>query len=371
VVTGNPISVVDPVANASRTVVRAGLGADSGAAQFTVSDDGLLAYVEAGSPVAPRRTLVWVDRNGRETPVPGLPVRSYAYPRISPDGKRVALDIRDEDEDIWVFEFESQTLSRLTFDPATEIAPLWTPDGQRIAYFRNGQGLFWQPADGTGSPEQLTTSGTNVHGPAAFTRDGRRLLWDLQVGINPDPSLLGRLGGPSIRNTKVIDLESRDVTDLEANPRSSMSNASLSPDGRWLAAQAGRTVADSEIVVRPFPDIAGGRWEISRGGGGRIPLWSRDGRELFYVAPGSPASPGPKFMAVPVDTTTTFRLLGTPTELSTGPFFAALERITYDVAADGRFLMIRVLGGTNLTAPRRIVVVDNWFEELKERVPVP
>ena len=130
-----------------------------GSGDFVVAADGTLAYVDApGATAAAERTLVWVDRQGREEAL-AAPPRPYFHPRISPDGTRVAVAIADQENDIWVWDLARQTLSRLTFDPAADFAPAWTPDGRRLVFFsQRGRepGLFWQLADGTGTAERLT-----------------------------------------------------------------------------------------------------------------------------------------------------------------------------------------------------------------------
>ena len=129
-----------------------------GAGDFVVAADGTLAYVDApGAAAAADRTLVWVDRQGREEPL-GAPPRPYFHPRLSPDGTRVAVAIEDQENDIWVWDFARRTLDRLTFDPAPDFAPVWTPDRRHLVFFSQRvtePGLFWQPADGTGAAERL------------------------------------------------------------------------------------------------------------------------------------------------------------------------------------------------------------------------
>ncbi len=142
---GNPFPVADGIRQATNLglggVNAGGIGASTGAAHFAVSQDGLFAYVPQDAAAAAVRTLSWIDRQGRDTALP-VPDRAYVYPRISPDGTRVALDIRDQEQDIWVWDLGRETLTRFTFDSAADIAPVWTPDGRRIAFSRAGQGLF-------------------------------------------------------------------------------------------------------------------------------------------------------------------------------------------------------------------------------------
>jgi WD40-like Beta Propeller Repeat len=160
-VLGDPVPVLEQVQSAV-----------SGAAQFAVTHTGALVYAPGGGVVA-NHSLVWVSRQGREDPIKAPP-RAYYYPRLSPDGSRVAVDIRDQENDIWVWEFSRETLTRLTFDPGQDEYPVWTPDGRRVAFASTRAGsfnLFWQAADGTGTADRLTTS-PNIQYPFTFTPDG-------------------------------------------------------------------------------------------------------------------------------------------------------------------------------------------------------
>src|SRR5262249_24749580 len=144
----------------------------SGAADFSIARDGSLTYV-AGDSFVGTNTLVWVDRQGHEEPI-GVPPRAYTYVRISPDGTRAALDIRDQDNDIWIWDFVRRTLTRLTLDAGLNRYIAWTPDGRRLAFSAQREGsenVYWQAADGTGTVERLT-HGTKAEVPAAFSPDG-------------------------------------------------------------------------------------------------------------------------------------------------------------------------------------------------------
>ena len=173
-VSGDAVSIPDQV----RTL-------NSGAAQFDVSRSGTLVFMPGGEDAGSvARSLVWVDRNGREQPI-AAPGRSYALPRLSPDGKRVALDIRDQENDIWIWDLERETLTKLTSNPGADAWPIWTPDGTRIVYTSSRDGLapnlFWQPADFTGTPERLSTSAVPSQAPHSFTTDGKSLVVQIPV----------------------------------------------------------------------------------------------------------------------------------------------------------------------------------------------
>src|SRR5262249_31397208 len=136
---------------------------------------GTLVYVSGNGPAPARRTLVWVDRQGHETPL-GIPERTYVYPRLSPDGTRVALSIRDQQDGIWVLDLARETLTRLNLDPSTDQYPAWTPDGRRLLFGSSNGVVFWQAADGSGSPEALTKNPQSPQFPYAVSPDGSRVV---------------------------------------------------------------------------------------------------------------------------------------------------------------------------------------------------
>jgi serine/threonine-protein kinase len=349
---GSPVSVVEGIRQAGTTGGIA-VGGQTGSAQFAVSSNGMLVYVEREQGVQ-LRVLVWVDRQGKETAI-RLPARHYAYPNIAPDGRRVAIDIRDEGQDVWVLELDSLALQKLTFDPAPDIAPSWTLDGRRIATYRSGQGLFVQPADGTGSPERLIESPNSPLAPKSFVAGPDRLVLDENTSY-----------GWSV---KLFDFQSRKASDLVALPNLNAMNAVVSPDGRWLAYQGSDRSGGGRVgvYVRPFPDVEAGMWQIPCESCTR-PAWARNGRELFFMGGAAQTTGITSIWAVPVESSPTFRA-GTPQKLFEGLYFAQLLGRTYDVAPDGqRFLMSK---STSAGAPirPRIVVIDNWTEELKRLAP--
>jgi serine/threonine-protein kinase len=315
----------------------------AGAANFGVAANGTLTYLSR-SELGDARTLVWVDRDGREEPLK-VPPRAYASARLSPDGTRIALDVRDEQNDIWIWDLPRQTMTRLTFDPGADNLPTWTPDGRRIAFQSSRDGVprvYWQAADGTGAAELLSS---DAGSPSSFSPEGTRLLFGFDD--------IGALNIDGARRTELL-----------LNGPYIEQNAEVSPDGRWLAYQSNESGRD-EIYVRPFPNVDGGKWQVSTDGGTR-PLWSRDGRELFYYT----AARG--VIAVPIRAGTTFAA-GTAAVVFSGPAFAVptLRRM-YDVSTDARrFLMIKLAPATGerVDALVQLVIVQNWQEELKRLVP--
>jgi eukaryotic-like serine/threonine-protein kinase len=315
-----------------------------GAAQFGLSPQGSLVYVSAsrGAPEAERR-LVWVNRNGTEQSL-AAPVRAYLAPRISPDGRTLAVEI---DGQVWLFDLSRETLTRLTFEGENG-NPSWTPDGKRIAFQSDQNVLFWQLADGSGGRERLTkgevTQRADSWSPDSWSSDGQLLAFtELDPAAGRDIWVLRR----SDRTTQPF----LKTPANESSPR-------FSPDGRWLAYvsdESGRY----EIYVQPYPG-PGGKRQISTEGGTE-PLWNRNGREVFFRG-------GNKMMAVEVTTLPSFTV-GSPRMLfdvaqympPTGPYSYPFPN--YDVSPDGqRFLMI-----TKESKPQ-INVVVNWLEELNRRV---
>jgi serine/threonine-protein kinase len=289
-----------------------------------------------------------VDRDGREEALAAEP-RAYAYPRISPDGGRLALDVRDQENDIWIWDFTRETLTRLTFAPGRDAYPAWTPAGTHVAFSSERDdgtmNLHWKAADGAGAVELLNES-EHRYGrrPYAFTPDGTQLVFVEYGAQDTDLGLLSLDGSPE------------PLLATEFSER----NGEISPDGRWLAYESDAS-GRYEIYVRPFPNVEDGLWPISSGGGTR-PRWAPDGLELFYFAPGA------RLMVVGVANEPSFAP-GKADELFGGYFAPLAIEIgrTYDIAPDGeRFLMIKESAGGDST---EFILVQNWFEELKARVP--
>ena len=332
--TGAAVPVVEGVLQASV----------SGGAQYAISSAGSLAYIAGGVQAAQR--LVWVTRNGVEQPLPAPP-HNYLNPRISPDGRRIAVWISDQGgSQVWLYDLARETLTRFTFQGSVNGRPVWTPDGKRVAFDSNKESvgnLYWQLADGSGGLERLTTS-ENQNFAMSWSDNGQLLaIGETRPNTGRDVSVL-RLSDHKVQpflETSFIE-----------------GAAAFSPDGHWLAYssdESGRT----EVYVQPYPG-PGGKWQVSTEGGAE-PVWNRNGRELFYRS-------GDKMMSVEVSTQPTFSI-GKPKLLFTGQYVPTAATISnYDVSPDGqRFLMVKA--NEQGQATTQINVVLNFTEELKRRVP--
>ena len=334
-VTGGPVSLVENMS----------FRGQSGAAQFGVSNSGALVYL-------PRtnldRTLVWVDRSGEETSV-SEDAREYRYPRLSPDGTRIAVAVLDADRpDLWVRDLGRGTMTRLTFHESADAYPVWTPDGERAVFLstRDGGGLFWKRADGTGQVERLSPE-LGAPLPSAVSPDGTTLLYAAQ---HPETSW----------DIEALSLTGERTSRRVLNEPFVQHWARLSPNGRWLAYQSNES-GRHEVYVRPFPDVETGKWQVSTTGGVH-PVWNQDGRELFYQS-------GAWMLAVPLETEPAFTP-SAPERLFERPLISGGGR-HWDISRDGqRFLMHKEADTTDSGSPRaQMQVVLNWLEELKARVP--
>ncbi len=324
---------------------------DTGAAQFSVSDSGSLVYIQGGTHRHLRKSLVWVDREGRAQPLAATErERGYFYPRLSPDGRRVAVNIQEgEQHNIFVYDISRGTRTRMALKGVNDSA-VWSPDGKRVAFESTTGGpanIFWAQPDGSSVPERLTTS-ENYQTPASWSPDGKVLAF-LEGG---DIWVLPFDNG---------EHEPRPVVQT----RFTEEYPTFSPDGRWLAYTSNES-GQPEVYVQPYPG-PGERTQISVEGGTR-PAWARDGRELFYrILPQEPPWKR-KMMAVSITTDPAFTA-GKPRMLfEEDRYQTSLPVRSYDVAADGRFLMLEPAEQpTERVTELRVVL--NWFEELERLVP--
>jgi serine/threonine-protein kinase len=327
-ITGSPLPVADGV------VVGPG-----GAARMGMSRDGAFAY--ATGPWA-LRDLVMVDRAGG-TRVLSTESQAYISPRLSPDGRRIAVEVAEPDlvnSDVWVYDLGQHTRTRLTFDQSAH-RPIWTPDGRRVVYSQ-GQfsqaDLHWIPADGTGPSETLLVAPEDQWA-GDVTPDGRTLIF--------------RSGGAGpVRSIHTLSLQRPRTAQPFLVNQFDNHSPSLSPDGHWVAYvsnESGRL----EVYVRPFPG-PGGRWQVSLDGGTE-PLWAASGRELFYRS-------GAKMIVAAITVHPTFAV-GARRELFQGNYVNDPVYRSYDVTRDGRgFVLVR--------SPKPmgdLIVVLNWFDQLRGR----
>jgi Tol biopolymer transport system component len=279
---------------------------------------------------------------------------------LAPDGQRIAVHRHtDQGGDIWVADSERGTMSRLTLDATQDnIAPVWSPDGQRIAYasLRRGvSAIYAKASDGSGEEEKLLDSPPQFPKVAkSWSPDGQYLLFWMNDRASADLWVLLLFG-----DRKPFPFTQTPFIELFGE---------ISPDGKWLAYHSAES-GPSEVYVRPFPN-GSGKWLVSTNGGA-YPRWRRDGKELFYVN-NTNVFRGSPLMAVPIQTAgSTFRA-GIPTALFNTQFTIGLRHQggpanVFAVARDGqRFLMLKPAGGSDEPAPSTITVVLNWLALLKK-----
>ena len=331
------------------------------AAQFTVSNDGSLAYVPRGT--SGERELLSIDQNGVET---RILTGQFETLDLSPDGRRVVLGTGDDsgNADVWVSNLARGDMIRLTTDPAFDGAPLWSPDGRRVVFTttRNGQAeVMWTLADGTGTPETLAIFEGSGSRPVAydFSPDGTTLL--VATGRSGDNQ--GDIG--------IVTIEGGDgwrpLIQTEADERT----PTVSPNGRWFAYASNET-GNNEVYVERFPD--GGNKRVVSIAGGHTPSWSADGQALVYLR--SPNGPADAVMRVSFeggDGNSNQLRIGSPEVLFNWSYFGMPGgQRTYAMSATGdRFFVIGRGADQGVPGQPQINIVLNWFEELKERVPVP
>jgi len=309
-----------------------------------VSVNGTLLWVSIATNT---RIPVWLSRQGLETPLPLEPGR-YTFPRLSPDGKRVMLSLAERTSgaiDVWTYDIDGSASTRLTFDGKSSSA-VWSADGRRIAFAGSDGGLYIRGTDGSSQVKRLGVQGSRY--PYGWTPSDKGVLFT-------------ELGGAAL-DIGVVDIDDPDHPHMLLNSPASETRPALSPDGRWLAYSSDES-GRMEVYVRPFPNVGAAQWQVSNDGG-HSPAWSADGRELVFRA------------RTQTDT---------QTGLTTGTFVSARRRPgdalsfdaprplfkdtyandtggrSYDLTADGRFLVLKETAGS-----AAVHITLNWFEELTQ-----
>jgi Tol biopolymer transport system component len=335
----------------------------NGGGDFDVSQTGTLVYVSSNAQISFPYSIWWLDGAGQTKPLqvtPGL----YENPRFSPDGKRLAFEQATgvERADIWVKDLGRDTTSRLTHLPGRNNRPVWTPDGKGIVFVSTGQvapGIYWIRADGSGEPQRLTENprGENPRGPRSFSPDGKRLaytqrnadgnfeIWTAPVEGDHDRTRLGN-AEPFLRTSF------------------SQTEPAFSADGHWLAYSSNESGA-YELYVRPFPG-PGGKSQISTFGGGH-PIWSRNGRQLFFL------SSDWRTMVTDYTARGDSFTAGKPQLWSQKNLVYEAGNYPYDLTPDGKRFAVVLNAETTAEKAQRpldsVTVLPNFFDELRRKVP--
>jgi serine/threonine protein kinase/Tol biopolymer transport system component len=346
-VTGQAVPALAKVSQALNTT---NSGLDTGAGQFCISTSGSLVYASGGIVPDQENTLVWVDYRGKAEPIASFKAPFYA-PRLSPDGQRIAYSRLGMESHIWVYDLNRATATKLTSEGMSQFAA-WTPDGRRMVFDWVNTGvpnIYWQAVDGSSSMERLT-QGEYHHWPGSWSPDGETLAF---VQDHPDSGV----------DILFLSMRDRRITPFLNSPFNE-EYPEFSPDGRWIAYgsdESGRL----EVYVQPFPG-PGGKWQISNEGGAE-PLWSRNGKQLFYRQPYYRREN--QVFVVDVQTGSGFSATK-PRLLFEQSGYSGMAPIrTWDISPDGqRFLMVK----QEERKPQpvtELILVQNWFEELKRLAP--
>ena len=315
---------------------------------FDIAEDGSMVYLRSEEKI-PTWTFAWMDSNGNSTKL--LTVQDKAppqEPRISPDGRQVA--IRRTDSNLWVLALDHNVFTKLSDDLVYSV--LWHPGGKRIAYtpLRNVGNLYWRNADGTGTEERLTTS-TRIQLASDWSQDGAALLFTECDSGYVHSCDIGR-----------VLMTEEPMAELLLATRANEQHPALSPDGQWLAYESDQS-GRFEVYVRPYPNVDTGRWQVSTNGG-KQPVWSSDGDVLYYAA-GHPAAR--QMQSVTVNTDSGFQS-GAPTPVFDFRQEGYAELRSYDLHPDGdRFLL--VTRDKVLQSDEQLVYVHNWLDEVERLVP--
>ena len=352
--TGKPVPIVEGVVTAP----------GNGGAQYSFSDTGNLAYVPG------RRTtlnfgLFWMGVDGKTAPLRET-TGDYYDLRFSPDGTRIALELNDgKRNDIWVYEWARDTLTRLTFGAQSNLSPVWSPDGQRIAYtaMENGDlfDLYWKRADGAGDAVRLTQTKSPKYA-GSWNSDGKVVVFEQR---NPDT--FWGIMTLSIEGDEKSGWRAGEVRPFLNAPFNERAPA-LSPDGHWIAYRSDES-GTPEVYVQPFLGPAR-RWQISTGGGCN-PRWSRNGKELFYRTPTFTGGQDIKLMAAAYTSSGDSFNAEKPRIWSPGQFsIRGSEYTGYDLHPDGkRVAVLRAPEAGQSSTVDKVSFILNFFDELRRKVP--
>jgi serine/threonine-protein kinase len=334
-IAGTPVPMLEKVLRSSGSL----------GAHLDFSTTGTVVYRE-GDAEANQVTVQWMDRTGKTAPLLAK-LGNYLTSRVSPDGRHLVLTSNvGNNLDIWVYDWQRDTMTRLTFDAVPDVFPVWSPDGRHI-FYRTASAIAVVRADGAGKP-QILTEGGSLQTPGSFTPDGKRLaysdaqdLWTLPLELDQGQWRAGK-PEPFLKTPFV-----------ESSP-------AFSVDGKWLAYTSNETGGD-EILVRAFPE-SGAKWQISSGGGA-APVFSRNGRELFYRAPG-----GQIMVAA-------YKITGGSFVADKPVLWSEARTVGFtgfDLAPDGkRFAIVTAAEGREGAQPRaQVTFLFNFFDELRRKVPV-
>jgi Tol biopolymer transport system component len=327
---GNPVSVLEGVLSAMVY----------GTAQYDVSNNGDLVFVGSDSS-ALQNHLVWRERDGKAQEI-ALPPNFYQAPRISPDGREVAVTVRSPDPDIWIYNIARGTLRRVSFAPGEDEVPAWSPDGKRVAYASNSRHqLSWVSADGSTGEEQIVPVNSHIH-IGSWSHDGKLMVYE-------------SFGKTTNREIWVLPLEGERKPYPLLSTNFDHRSPALSPDGQWLAYQSNESGRE-EVYVKKFPG-PGEKMQIS-GSGGTTPVWGKNGLELFYRN-------GGKQMVASISTKGAFTA-GNPRVLFENPAWAWQSGPNYDVTPDGKRIIAVELSEGIVSSPMHVVL--NWKAELAARM---
>jgi serine/threonine-protein kinase len=339
---GRPFPVL---ANVMQALNFTDTGINTGAGQYSISDSGALAYVPGGIEADTEDSLVHVDLKGNIQPVVDFKAPFFA-PRFSPDGKQIAYHTIGKQYQLWIYDRASGSASRLISDGIT-VCSEWTRDGKHLVFNWSkiiGFKLYWQPTDRS-SPMERLVADESLQYPGSFSRDG---------------AILAFIDALSVSNTDIhlLDMKSRRVTPF-INSQAWEAFPAISPDGRWMAYSSNESER-AEVWIRPFPG-QGGKWKISSERGTE-PIWSKDGKQLYYREAN-------RVWAADIRTGESLSH-GKPRLLfeKQGLVWGSPAR-NWDLWPDGQgFIMVK----EEEIKPQPVtemILIQNWFEELKRLVP--